>query len=922
MSTRWAQYFFALIAAIVLPAGGEAQARVSAPRDVPAEQPPLVTVALLDMPVAEALETLSQVARMNLVWQAVTLGDRAAQRISCRFTRVPAEQVLSCITRAAGLDFVRLSSGTYVVIAASEASPAFAAFAGVVVDAVTGAPLPAARVQLAELPQSAVTQDDGGFSFPQLRPGQYGLTVRALGYRPFVATFAVQSQDRRTMRLPLERAELFVRPIVVNGVRPGAASAALGSESLEPRASDRLLAGPATFLPGGVAPIGVSRRDGTGDLHLQGGDLGEHPWRLDGVPLYDVTSLSGLLGIVTPTAVERLTVRRSGFRAGAGSFASGVIDLEHAVAPLDGAMTPSAELAFDPIAASGRVSSPLRVGEGRGHVMLAGRTGLWQWTAPAPMVRALRDWSVPDPVLLARLSGFAALPGQERLDHSAFVARLGNERVSLQDVHVASRLAWGVAHQLEASAFVMAHGVAYEGAAADAGATNGAAMLQTTDDYSWRTTGGQVAHRWLLGTRVRQHVQLRASSHRLQHAGSMRMQDVPAAALNASEDNGISEAALSADWQITLGPGALVALGAELANARSHLDLGNRVLRPITYANSVTRATAFGDATLSLGGARHLEAGLRVTQLQTGRTYAEPRVALRGERTDGSRTWAWRIAGGGYHQFVNQFDVASTMPVAFVPSVRFWLPSDGTTPVAQSWHVAAEGVVRPWRGWEVRGESYLRWQPSIPMFDYGVMFDSTGVNAPLDAATSFVARSEGRAIGAGVRLIREATLGGVDVRNEVAYDGGSAQRRFPSRFGGAMQPTPWLEPHRLLFASEVRPLAGLVLAARSRAVWGRPWRLRQAYYDLFGAAPMQSGLPVNMPGAAARPVVFDVDFGSTYTRQLGRSQVEFGASVTNALDRRNVLDYGLRRLDQDAAYAQVPRFLPGRQVAFTVQVRP
>jgi hypothetical protein len=124
----------------------------------------------------------------------------------------------------------------------------------------------------------------------------------------------------------------------------------------------------------------------------------------------------------------------------------------------------------------------------------------------------------------------------------------------------------------------------------------------------------------------------------------------------------------------------------------------------------------------------------------------------------------------------------------------------------------------------------------------------------------------------------------------------------------------------VLLASEVRPGAGLVLAGRSRAVWGRPWALRQVYYDLFGAAPMQGGLPISMPGGAVRPAVIDLDLAASWTRPIGRTQVEFGASVTNVLNRANVLDFGLRRADADA-YVQVPRFLPGRQVAFTMQLR-
>ncbi|MFO0095716.1 MAG: STN domain-containing protein, partial [Gemmatimonadaceae bacterium] len=107
------------IAATLLPAGVAAQSS-RAPSAVIEAQPPLVSVALIDVPRVEALEALSQSARMNLVWQATTLGEKASRRIACRFTNARPEDVLGCITRGAGLDYVRLSSGTYVVIPGPE----------------------------------------------------------------------------------------------------------------------------------------------------------------------------------------------------------------------------------------------------------------------------------------------------------------------------------------------------------------------------------------------------------------------------------------------------------------------------------------------------------------------------------------------------------------------------------------------------------------------------------------------------------------------------------------------------------------------------------------------------------------------------------------------------------------------------------
>jgi len=878
-------------------------------------------MALLDVTVVDALEQLSGAWHISIVWQQSSLGTRAAERISCRMDRGTAEAMLRCVTRSAGLDFYRLSSGTYVVIGAAESPPGWAALGGFVVDSATGAALPAARVQLAEARYAAFAGEDGEFTFARLRPGRYAMTVRAIGYRPLVTTIEIAPQARRRLRVQLARNEAVVRPIIVNGIRPGSASASLGASTVADSVV-RTIMGPSLFLPGAVAPLGVSRRDGTGDLHLQGGDVGEHPWRLDGVPLYDVSTLSGLLGIVSPLVVERLTVHRAGYGATVGSFTSGTIDLAHSVghgggdASADRGIT--ADMALDPLTATVRVTAPVTVGSTSGRIMLAGRTSLWRLTAPPEMVRTVRHWSVPDPVLLARVSGFAAVPGMEQLDRTAYAGSVGTEAVSLNDVHVAASFDRGTAQRLSASAFTFMQGISYDGTAPD----TGTATLGSSDAYGWRTSGAQLTHHWLQGTRVRQRVQVRVSDHTLDHDASMTMLSAPLS-LAGGERNRMTEATALADWRVQLSPRTSTTLGVELTRADAELALANRVLRPLSLASTVWRGTAVADVTTQLRATMFLDAGVRVTQLQSGRTYAEPRLALRGESADAGVPWSWRVSAGGYHQFVTQFDVASPMPVAFVPSVRFWLPSDGTTRVAQAWHVAQEIVWQPALGWELRGEGYFKWMPVIPTFDYGTLYGAGTASAAavLNEAAQFVQSAQGRAVGAGARLTREARVGRATWRHTLAYDFGWATRQFPSRFGGTMQPPPWLEPHRLLAISEVTPWRGLTASVRARSVIGRPWALRQVYYDLFGAAPTSVGLPIEMPGRMIRPALVDVDLGATWRQRVRGTTIELGASVTNAINRANVLDFGLRRRDTGADYDMIPRLLPGRIVAVTVQLQ-
>ncbi len=916
--------------AAVLPVAAYAQRTVPPPpvaagdTALPPSRAQAITVALVRLPPADTLERLSALARMDIVWDpAVLRGDergRALPPITCRLEGAAPEAVLRCITREAGLDFYRLSSGTYVIVRSAAEAPGFTTLAGVVVDSATGAPIVAARVRLADDALPRLTSDGGSFSFDRLLPGRYDVVVQALGYRPRRMALEVAEHARLQQRVVLAPVVAVQTPIVVNGIVAGSASGALAAASLSDREAAALVSAPSLFLPGGVQVLGLSRRDGTGAVHLQGGDVGEHQWRLDGIPLFDPAALSGLVGAVAPTAIGALEVRRAGFRAAAGSWTAGALDLSHALGdPAPGAR---AVVHADPLATSARLATPVAAGRVRGRAMVAGRLGNWGWAAPPALTRAMRAWNAPDPVLLHRLGGLGALGGMENLDVASFASTNGDDDVRLRDLHAATRLELPGFRQLELSAFGTQHALDRRGAMADSLAR----ALRTRESYEWTTNGAQAAYRSFLWGRVAQRLQLRAVEHALHHHSAMSMVAPTVASMSGDERNRVRELALAADWQLTGRERWELSTGVELADTRATLDLVNRVLRPLLVDTRVARATLYGDATWRLGSGTWLETGLRISQLETGRTYAEPRVALRGEGSAGAeRRWAWRLAGGGYHQFVNQFDVATTSPVGLVPSVRFWLPADGRQGVPQAWHLAAEGVLTPAAGWEVRAEGYAKWQPTLLAFDYGALFAADGSHAsavPLRSAGDFVRAARGDAFGAGVRATWDGTAHALPWRVELGYDATLARRTAPSRFGGTRQAVPWLEPHRAVANVEWLAGSGRVVSARARGVWGRPWALRQAFYDLFGATPAGSGLPIDAPGAMRRPALVEVDLGGTQVWRLGRTRVEVGASVTNLLDRRNVLDYGLRRDVNAARYVMVPRFLPGRQPALTLRLVP
>jgi hypothetical protein len=925
-------------------------------RDVAAQgrRPPAdsarITLALRGVPLAAALEQLVAVSGLSLQYDTRLLGRAAASEgIWCRVDAAPAEALLACIVREAGLDYYRLSSGTFVVIARAEEAPAYATLSGIVLDAASGSPLPQARIALDERTDVRLANDAGAFSFSRLPPGSYRLTVQAIGYEPLRREIVVPRDGRARERLLLRRYAVLTTPIVVNGLQPGAASATLGGIAFTGAVASPLVLGPGLFMPGAPSALGLTRRDGVGDLHIQGGEAGEHVWRLDGVPIFDAATLAGVFGAFSPLAIEELTVRRAGFEARSGSFSAGVIDLAHGYGDATRGPGVQAAAQADPFAASARVVVPVQRRGVRLTTMLSARSGLWDLYQPNALAQAIREWNVPDPVLLGRLtSAGRTLASDLPTTSRPYTIERGSTAVRLRDWHLASRAEIGAFQRLSASLYVGQHGVATTTEAIpflsplerSSDVLLSAAERQVTrasDAYAWRTVAAQVRHEQLHGARVSHRLQLRASEHALDHDFALLLGAAPLTQDPPRRDgNRVREVALVGNVQVAGGSAWNLDLGTEVAWTDAQLDLRNGVLRSLASAVSAWRWAGHADVQRRVGSRHWLDAGLRVTQLlEAGRAFVEPRLAL---RADGESArlgpWAWRVGGGVYRQFVNQYDVATSNPTALVPSVRFWLPADGGEGVATAYHLGAEGVVTPGGTWQLRGELYAKWQPTILAFDYGVLLNQDTLLPIGVPPATFISAARGAAYGVGVRMIRDGALWwtgwserarGLPVRVEAGYDFGVSRRTFPSRFDGALQPAPWNEPHRALVSVEARPARGWVVAARSRGTWGRTWALRQSYYDLLAVGDLGAGLPVRDPGGAGRPAILETDVGVSWSTRAGPYTLEVGAAVQNVFNRRNVLDYSLFRavdVASEVAYEQVPRFLPGAMPSLSLRVHP
>ncbi|MEX2466401.1 MAG: TonB-dependent receptor [Gemmatimonadota bacterium] len=888
-------------------------------------------LALRDVPVNVALEDLVTLTGIALVYSSeVVVGKRTV----CRAEDATPEDLLRCIVGGAGLDFYRLSSGTYVVIAGPHALPAYGTLSGQVLDAITGEPLPTATIELADGSGRAVTNAAGMFLLPRLLPGPHVLRVSHLGYAPRVLPFEVGSARALRQSIRLDPTVLELDPIVVDGLENVGGFVSDGTWERDAGSSAMPLGGEVTRQA--QTGLGVSRRPMFADLSVQGSAPGEHMIRLDGVPIFDPVALGRTRSAFSPLAIRRITVHKAGFGVREGSFAGGVIDVEHRVEDVEG--DGGLSVHADPVSLTGEVSLPVSVLGGEGWLMASGRTSIWDVYREPSLDAALRDWNQVDPVLTRRLVG----DGVHFTDALRFDAHRHGSDVGFTDVHAALRLRYPAFRTLNASFYRGSNAVGTELFSSGTDPESGVfdRLLLTRDRYEWSNTMGTVSIDWLVGDRAALEVRMWGSEHELEHRYGMvdgaevgydpgtssvpeieqDLLEVLDATPSQGDENRVREFGAEIGGDLAAGAGHFLSGGLEVVRVESRSRLENGFILPLRTDVSGWRLAGHVQDRWAIGQHLTLEGGVRATAVGNGDAYAEPRLAARIDAAaPGLGPWSLRLAGGLHRQYVDQFELTSVGPSALVPEVRFWLPSDGSLEPSRARHLALELAARPHESFEIRAEGYRKWLDRILALDYGVLTAAhSGEVTEVDQDT-FVGLAEGKAYGAGVRAQWEEGRR----RLTAGYDWTVSERTFPSRFEGRAQPTPWSEPHRLDLTARMPVFGGWAIEAESGTVWGRTWGLRRAYYDFLTLHGTDGGPVIDAPVNDALPTLHLLDLSASWLGRLGGGPLaELRVELRN-VGPAQVLDYSLARVeanDGSVSYQRLERHLPETAVMISLRL--
>lgn len=860
------------------------------------------------VPLATALETLIARTKIDLAYDPPLVREK---RANCAVREASAEDLLRCVLRGTGLDFYRLSSGLYVLIKTPETVPLYGGLQGIVVDAETRQPLPRSHVMLADRASGTTANDAGMFAFSRLPPGRYVVIATHVGYRSASIPVEVPPGRETRAEVALEADPVVVKPIVIDGLQWRLPSADLGRVSLtREQLREEPALGGSDVLVGLNSLLGVRVSDATADIHVQGGETGEHQLRLDGAPVFLPLNFASFVGPFSPFAIGSITVHKAGFGASEGSQISGVIDLRH---DLNSQEPRHLDFQIDPLSLNARFSiNEAEPGGVQTVFTAAGRTSIWSLYAPPPLETLLSRWNTTDPFLYTLFDRSDDNPRFGQADTTT-----GNPVIGFRDLHAATRIRFGPLRNLYSSAYFgqtrlgsdLAHGDVLAPSALQARTSRDSERIR--DLFTWDMGIGQARYEVVVGSKTLASVGARGSYYHVGHDYS-----VPDSASESSssaetgsdleridDGNRIYEIAAEGRIDHALNQQNNLSLGAELIYTGSQFDVLGTQKFPIHHESSSWRLATFLEDELTLTNHLSSEVGTRATYLSSrGKVYAEPRIALRYDRSRSPLgPLSARVSTGLFNQFVSQFDVSSRSPRALISSTRFWLASDSTVSPPAAMHYAAELLLMPSSSWTVRLEGYYKRQHRMLAVNYATVAEADRRDM---AQNEFLREIRGAVRGAGLQIRRKIGAGHAEIRYE--YTAAVTRDTLFAGEPGAPIHTSWNEPHRLEVALDLVPWKNLTLLARWRGVWDRTWGFRQAYYDFVGAFnQIASDLPPDLIPKAQRqidryrlaypeehrlPPIYQLDVSAAYDFDLLESSFQIRIDVLNVLDRENVAE--------------------------------
>lgn len=882
----------------------------------------LYSITLRNVTIEYALIELSNISHIDIAYDSkidlqnpVYLNER----------NKPVDEILKKILTFSDLDYVILSTGTYVITASSAKRSQYGNLAGYVRDAETGEPLINASVFIADVSSATATNRNGYFNISSLISGEYEIRASYIGYEADQRKVMIGPDSEGLTVIELQPKSYMMEPLVVSSNTPvfgfkdrkdGTAYSSIENNYI---GADRNTVKSLKAFPG----LSFSAAQQT--FNIQGSDSRDHTIKLDGVPIYNSTIAGNAFGIFSPYAIDRVNVSKSGFSADVGSALSGFVDFSHDIKDRRSSYS---TLQADPYALNARIELPFST-ESNWQSMATARYNLWDVYKAPELYSTFDQWNQLDPLLQNFIMG-------SDNDIAHYHSRVQDSDVEFYDLHFALERSDNYS-STQISAYL---GKSFIDTRLLSERQNVVSQqpnyVFSEDRSSQKTLMINLDHSGILNARSDYWVKTYYSSSRFQNNYQMIGDDALASSgvepreafeylsevesLNdiSANQNYISEFSLETGLTYNFNSNTVLKAGLDPKIVTYDFTLSDLFYFPTTTSQSSFILSSFGQITHNLSNQTKVQFGSRSTYLPESESiHFEPRLTVEHLSKETKTGYhSLKFSTGVYHQFINRFDLASFGPSALIPSYTFWQANDQTTEVPKSYHTAFTWSVSASDTFVLTFESFYKWKPVNWGLNYHELLKPKVLpGTELQDQNSYFSRSKGYAYGGSVstKFVFEEPKLTLNLTHQVNI----SKERINDRFNNKMVHTEWSEPYS--FSSSINWNAFKNFNALVNLEWTpvRYWAYNKAYYDYLGIHGESAfgNYDLSSPENTTLPYHLRLDLGLNYSMNLGNDiQLETKVDLVNLLDRSNPVFYTLNpqlRSLNEVTYNRNTRILPG-----------
>lgn len=880
--------------------------------------------------VEEAILKLSRQTGINIAYDSSIEMD---QTVFVNITSTGIAEVLKEILRDTGLDFVILSTGTYVITRSSTRSAPRSDLRGYVRDASTGEPLANATIMIADAGGSAISNNNGYFSFGSMLTGSYDVVASYVGYKPRKTEIRLSSNGSPVHVIELQPESYLIEPLTVTEEAYPFAYGAF-SDDIRPGQQEETISPYANSIRTMSAVPGVNFNWAKEQISIQGGSGNDHLLRLDGVPVYNNSVAGGTFGMFSSYAIDRISVSKSVFPASEGSAISGVVDFSH---DISSSKKQELMLQLDPYALNARLSGAVP-GRESIQLMASFRGSIWDQFREPQLNGAVNDWNRLDPLLQNFLMGSAD-------DIASYSPVDGTNELRYSDIHFAGNIDHNAYNTTSFSAYF---GFSSTGADLLSRRTD---LISQQPDYVFASDITdqsnqmmQISHYAVLGSRTDAEIQayFTSSSFSNQYAmlsheqnGTSQTNEMIWSALRtearntaaATNENRIREWGLKSEVQYYMQDGLKLRAGIEPRLIDYRFHLADLFYFPTVTDEQTLLIGSFTELARNTGGARYT-LGLRATHHNgLKKVFFEPRfkVSLK-TNSDPDKEQRLSFSAGIYNQYVNQFGLTNPGPNSLSPVYRVWEPNDETTTVPRSFNFGVDWQVPLSRRLSLRAESYFRIMDRGWALNYGQILSVAGPGNELQEQSSYFETMSGRNFGGSLSITYADPESSLFMT--LTQESNFAYQKFGERFGSRYQQSPFSEPYTINGYLRLPLAQSSSISFNGRWTPLRYWAYNNAYYNFVGIHENTffSELDLDNPGRDRLSYYLRLDMAVHQKVKLGSSQIDLRLDLINLLNRQNEIFRflnprtvaGSENMRYQTLFRELPGFTPLLSLKFSI----